>query len=103
MHRYLLLAWTLLGLLSGVVLYGLGYPTLASWIWIATALPVALHVALGILHSMLGGRIGVDIVALAAILGALALREAATAAVIGSWSRAARRSRFGPRRGQNVR
>jgi heavy metal translocating P-type ATPase len=82
-RRYVLLAWTLLGLLSGGVLYGLGYPMPATWLWIATTLPVALHVAFGILRSMLGGRIGVDVVALAAMLGALALREAATAGVIG--------------------
>jgi len=82
-HRYLLLAWTLSGLLSGAVLYGLGYQPAASWVWVITALPAALHIALGILHSMFGGRIGVDVVAFAAIIGALLLREAATAAVIG--------------------
>ncbi|MGG5812040.1 heavy metal translocating P-type ATPase [Falsiroseomonas sp. CW058] len=83
MRRYLLLAWVLLGLVAGGALHLLGHPAAAGWAWSAAGLPVAAHVALGLLRSLLGGRIGVDAVALAAILGAVALGEAAAAAVIG--------------------
>jgi alcohol dehydrogenase len=41
-------------------------------VWSAAGLPVALHVGIGLLRSLLGGRIGVDAIALAAILGAIA-------------------------------
>ena len=84
MRRYLLLAWVITGLAAGAMLHLLlGRPEPAAWIWSATALPVAAHVGLGLVRSVLGGRIGVDAVALAAILGAVALEEAAAAAVIG--------------------
>ena len=82
MPRFLLLAWVLLCLASGVVMHGLGQAVPAGWVWTAAALPVAGRVAYGLVRSLLGGRIGVDVVALAAILGAVALGQAATAAVI---------------------
>jgi heavy metal translocating P-type ATPase len=41
-----------------------------------------LHVAIGVIRSLLGGRLGVDVIAFASILGALVLDEAAAAAVI---------------------
>ena len=83
MTRYLLLGWVLLGLVAGTALHLLGLPGPAAWVWSAAALPVAAHVGIGLLRSLLGGRLGVDGVALAAILGAVLLGEAATAAVIG--------------------
>ncbi len=83
MRRYLLLAWVLLGLVLGLALHLAGLGRQAAWAWSAGALPVAAHVAIGLARSLLGGRIGVDAVALAAILGAVALGEAAAAAVIG--------------------
>ncbi len=82
MPRYFLLIWVLAGLVAGVVLLSLGQPVAAGWVWSATALPVAAHVGIGLVRSLLGGRVGVDAVALAAILGAVLLGEAATAAVI---------------------
>jgi heavy metal translocating P-type ATPase len=83
MRRYLLLAWVAVGLAAGVILQVAGRPDAAGWAWAAAALPVAAHVALGLVHSLLGGRLGVDAVALAAIVGAVALGENAAAAVIG--------------------
>ncbi|MBO1075779.1 heavy metal translocating P-type ATPase [Roseomonas marmotae] len=81
MRGYLLLGWVLAGLAAGGVLAFLGNP-LAAWIWSAAAAPVALHVGLNVVRALIGGRLGVDVIALAAILGALALEEAAAAAVI---------------------
>jgi heavy metal translocating P-type ATPase len=83
MRRYLLLAWVLAGLLAGIGAWLSGAPAAAAILWSAAALPVALHVGIGLVRSLLGGRLGVDAVALAAILGAVALGEAAAAAVIG--------------------
>lgn len=83
MRRYLLLGWVLAGLVAGIAAHLGGQAWIATGIWSAAALPVAVHVAIGLVRSLLGGRLGVDAVALAAILGAVALEEAAAAAVIG--------------------
>jgi heavy metal translocating P-type ATPase len=82
MRRLALLLWVLALLLAGGVLLlaGLGQP--ASLAFAAAALPVALHVALSVIRSLRGGRVGVDVIALAAILAALAFGEAAAAAVV---------------------
>lgn len=77
-----LLSWVLAGLAAGTVLLVLGRGDLAAWAWSAAALPVAAHVALGIARALMGGRLGVDVIALAAILAAVLLGEAASAAVI---------------------
>jgi hypothetical protein len=55
MPRYLLLSWVLAGLVAGVVLLVLGQPVAAGWVWSATALPVAAHVGIGLVRSLLGG------------------------------------------------
>jgi heavy metal translocating P-type ATPase len=78
----LLLAWVLAGLVAGIVLHFTGNTAYAAIAWAAASIPVALHVAFGVLRSLLGGRLGVDVIALFSILGALALDEAAAAAVI---------------------
>jgi heavy metal translocating P-type ATPase len=78
----LMLAWVLFGLTAGIALQISGYPAYAAIAWAAASLPVALHVAIGVVRSLLGGRLGVDVIALFSILGALALDEAAAAAVI---------------------
>src|SRR5690349_1963468 len=83
MRRYLLLAWVIAGLVAGAAALLLGRAEVARWIWAAAALPVAAHVGIGLARSLLGGRVGVDAVALAAILGAVLLGEEAAAAVIG--------------------
>ncbi|WP_144299742.1 heavy metal translocating P-type ATPase [Elioraea rosea] len=81
-QRYLLLGWVLLGLAVGAVLALAGLPREASLAWAAAALPVAAHVALGIVRALGGGQLGVDVIALAAILGAVALGETAAGAVV---------------------
>jgi protein CrcB len=82
MPRFALLAWVLLGLALGVALTLAGQGA-SSLPFAAAALPVAAHVGWGVARSLAGGRLGVDGIALAAILAALALGEEATAAVIG--------------------
>lgn len=83
MQRYLLLAWSIGGLAAGIGCRLAGAPEAAGWVWTASAVPIAAHVAIGLARALIGGRLGVDAVALFAILGAVALGEAATAAVIG--------------------
>jgi heavy metal translocating P-type ATPase len=83
MRRFILLGWVLAGLCLGLGLHLAGLGLAAAWVWSVAALPVAAHVGLGLVRSLIGGRIGVDAVALAAIPGAVALGEAAAAAVIG--------------------
>ncbi|PWC27018.1 heavy metal translocating P-type ATPase [Teichococcus aestuarii] len=81
-RQHLRLGWALLGLAAGTVLWMRGAGVAAGWVWSAAALPVALHVAAGLWRSLRGGRPGVDVIALAAVLAAVATGEAATAAVI---------------------
>ncbi|WP_439596147.1 heavy metal translocating P-type ATPase [Falsiroseomonas sp.] len=83
MRRYLLLIWVAIGLGAGGALSMAGFAQPAGWVLSAAVLPVALHVAVGLLRALAGGRLGVDVVALAAMLGALALGQFAAAAVIG--------------------
>ncbi|MCZ8149386.1 MAG: heavy metal translocating P-type ATPase [Roseomonas sp.] len=82
MQRFLLLGWVLAALTLGVGLALAGQSGAATLAWSAASLPVAAHVGVGLVRALAGGRIGVDSVALAAILGAVALGEAAAAAVI---------------------
>ena len=82
MRRFLLLGWVLAALTLGVGLALAGQSGAATLAWMAASLPVAAHVGVGLVRALAGGRIGVDSVALAAILGAVALGEAAAAAVI---------------------
>jgi len=81
-RRNALLAWVVLGLAVGTGLALGGLPLAARIVWSAAALPVALHVGLAAAQALAGGRVGVDVIALAAILGAVALDEAAAAAVV---------------------
>jgi heavy metal translocating P-type ATPase len=83
MRRSLLLLLVLAGLAAGAGLFVLGFEEPARWVWIAAALPVAAHVAHGVVRALAGGGPGVDIIALAAIVGAALLGEAAAAVVIG--------------------
>ncbi|MBS0561476.1 MAG: heavy metal translocating P-type ATPase [Proteobacteria bacterium] len=83
MPRFLLLGWIVAGLLAGGALWLAGMADAATWVWSAAALLVALHVAVEVARSLWSGKLGVDVIALAAILGAVALQEALTAAIIG--------------------
>ncbi|WP_439576600.1 hypothetical protein [Elioraea sp.] len=81
-RRNALLAWVALGLALGTSLAVADQAVAARLVWSAAALPVALHVGLAAARALAGGRMGVDVIALAAILGAVALDEAAAAAVV---------------------
>ncbi len=80
--RNVLFGWVIAGLTAGTAAAFAEAPVLARLLWSAAAAPVALHVAAQSLRAILGGRVGVDAIALAAIVFALTLDEAAAAAVI---------------------
>src|SRR4051812_13275766 len=82
MRRFLLPLWVLVGLAVGAALLVRGHARPAAWVWSAAAVPIAVHVAADALRALVGGRLGVDLIALAAIVGAVLLGEAASAAVI---------------------
>jgi heavy metal translocating P-type ATPase len=77
----LLLAVLLLGV-GGGVLAALGQPAAARLLWDAAAVPVAADLLLASAKALAGGAIGVDVIALLAIGGALAMGEAFAAALI---------------------
>jgi heavy metal translocating P-type ATPase len=81
-RRTALLAWVVLGLALGAALALTERTLAARLVWSAAALPVALHVGLAAVRALAGGRVGVDVIALAAILGAVALDEAAAGTVV---------------------
>ncbi|WP_291299085.1 heavy metal translocating P-type ATPase [Elioraea sp.] len=80
--RFLLLGWVALGLAAGLLATALGRPDVAALAWAAASIPVAIRVAISIIRALAGGQLGVDVIALAAIVAALALGENAAAAVV---------------------
>jgi heavy metal translocating P-type ATPase len=76
------LPFTIACLAGGVLLHQLGQPGPADALWIAAALVSAARLLVGIVRDLLAGRTGVDIVALLAMVGAVALEEYLAGAVI---------------------
>jgi heavy metal translocating P-type ATPase len=83
MARFLLLAWIILGLIVGSALHLTSHANLAVWVWSGAALVIAAHVGFEVLRSLMGGQLGVDVIAFAAIVAAVVLGEALTASMIG--------------------
>jgi heavy metal translocating P-type ATPase len=81
--RRLLLYILLLALAAGLAGNAAGAPRLAALLWPAGALLAALAVARDVWRALRGGALGVDIIALLAILGAVALGENLAAIIIG--------------------
>lgn len=81
-RRFLLLGFVLAGMAAGAGAWALGMAAAARWLWILAALPVAAGVARDTLAALRGGALGVDIIALVAIAGAVALGESFTAALV---------------------
>lgn len=80
--RRLLLGIVLIALAAGFAAGAAGAPTLTRWAWQAPAALVALVVALDVAQALRRGVVGVDVIALLAILGALALGESLTSIII---------------------
>ncbi|MCC6716646.1 MAG: heavy metal translocating P-type ATPase [Acetobacteraceae bacterium] len=81
-RRRLLLLFVLGAMAAGAVAWAMAAPGVARALWLLAALPVAVQVARDTWGTIRGGSAGVDIIALLAILGAAALDESFTAALI---------------------
>lgn len=77
-----LLPLTILGLVGGIVLAWSGHPDAARAAWTVPSVVVAVRLAWSIAVDLLHREAGVDVIAILAIVGALALGEDLAAAVI---------------------
>ncbi len=77
-----LLAVTILALLAGAAFYGLDRPLAASMVWSASALLVAALLVAEIISRLRHREMGVDLIALLAIVAAVFFSQALVAAVI---------------------
>lgn len=70
------------GVASGLLAWAVGWPEAANALWAAVTAVVLLTELGGTLRHLRRGRVGVDVVALLALAGALALRELLAGAII---------------------
>lgn len=78
-----LLPLTVIGLCLGLGLSWAGSGDLAAWCWAIPSVLVGVRLAWSIVRDLIRGEAGVDVIAILAIGGALALGETFAAAVIG--------------------
>jgi heavy metal translocating P-type ATPase len=79
---FALLAVTTTGLIAGLLATWSGQDVLASWCWALPSIVVGIRLAWSIVRDLLSGKAGVDVIAVLAIGGALALGELFAASVI---------------------
>jgi len=79
---FALLALTLVGLFGGLLLTVAGREDVATWFWIVPSVIVGVRLVWSIVRDLLAGEAGVDVIAVLAIGGALALGEYFAASVI---------------------
>ncbi|MDE2583301.1 MAG: HAD-IC family P-type ATPase, partial [Rhodospirillales bacterium] len=80
--RRLLLGFVLIALAAGFAARAAGWPGPARWAWDVPAALVAAVIAGDMLRALRRGVVGVDVIALLAILGALALGERLAGVII---------------------
>ncbi len=80
--RYWLLVLSVIGLGTGLVAWAAGNDTVADGAWAATTVLTLVPVTIDIARQLIQRRAGVDVIALLAMGGALALGEYLTGAVI---------------------
>ena len=79
---FALLTLTVVGLVSGLLLTVGGRKDLATWAWAVPSVIVGVRLVWSIVRDLVAGKAGVDVIAVLAIGGALALGELFAAAVI---------------------
>ena len=79
---FALLGLTVVGLFAGLVLTWAGRHDLATWAWTVPTVFVGIRLLNSIVRDLLAREAGVDVIAILAIGGALALRETFAAALI---------------------
>jgi heavy metal translocating P-type ATPase len=77
-----LLAVAFAGAVAGLLAQHLDWPLPAALIWSAATIPVALALAVAILRDLLTGRVGVDAIALVAMVASIALGEPLAGTVV---------------------
>ncbi len=77
-----LLALVLGGICAGLILSLAGNLAAAGWVWSATTVAALLPLTFSVVRDLFAGRAGVDVIALLAMGGALALREYLAGAVV---------------------
>ncbi|MTW15718.1 heavy metal translocating P-type ATPase [Rhodoplanes serenus] len=82
LKRYGLVSTAVVGLVVGLVAWGLGAPDLAFWAWAAGTAPVVVALAISIAQALLAGRMGVDAVAFVSMSAALAFGEPLAGVVV---------------------
>jgi len=82
LFRRALLAVALCGLIAGAAAWFLGRNDLAKLCWTAGTVPVLAGLAFSMIRDFLGGRIGVDSVALVSMSGALVLGQSLAGIVV---------------------
>jgi heavy metal translocating P-type ATPase len=80
--RRTLIAIALLGLAAGILARLAGHPDFANAFWAGATVPVAAGLVVSIVRDVLAGRLGVDAIALLAMVGALALGQPLAGAVV---------------------
>jgi heavy metal translocating P-type ATPase len=80
--RGALLAIAILGLAAGLLAYYIGQPDLADLCWTIATVPVIAGLAVSIVQDILGGRLGVDAIALLSMSAALGLGQPLAGAVV---------------------
>ncbi|GII64646.1 ATPase P [Sphaerisporangium krabiense] len=83
MRRYLFVAGSLAALAAGGLLHLLGAGNGGDAVWAAGAAAAVVPAAWWVVSALRAGRLGVDLIAVLALVGALAVREFLAGAVIG--------------------
>src|SRR4051794_11973508 len=81
-RRLTLAAAALAAVLAGIVLYAVGEHAAADAVWSVLTAVILVPLTVDVARSLAHGRLGVDVIALVAMAGALALGEAFAGAVI---------------------
>ena len=79
---FALLILTVAGLVGGLLMTWAGQSTLAAWCWGVPSVIVGVRLAWSIVRDLLARKAGVDVIAVLAIAGAVALGEWFAASVI---------------------
>ncbi len=80
--RHVSVAIPAAGLAAGLAAWAFGHPTVADLLWAAATVPVVLVLTAEIVVSLRHGKVGLDIVALLSMAGALALEEPLAGVVV---------------------
>jgi len=80
--RRVLVAVAIIGLVAGIAARAADHPTIADACWALTTVAVVIGLAVSIVRSLFAGRLGVDAIALLAMVSALALGQPLAGAVV---------------------